>query len=161
MGMDIYGNYPGPLKGQEVQGNAIEEAFNKLQQSVGPFTEDGYKGKEWYDRFHKLDEKSRDAFMELQDMVKKYNPGEYFRANIWSWRPIHMFCETVIQHNGLSIDTDGWGENSGYGIETQEECDVLADAFNPILESLEDAISLIDADKESVITQSSKNLRSH
>lgn len=47
--------------------------------------------------------------------------GNYFRANIWSWRPIHKLCETVL-HTDLPL----WGSNGGAGFTTQEACDDLA-----------------------------------
>jgi len=47
--------------------------------------------------------------------------GEYFRANIWSWRPIHKLCETV-----LKCKLESWGCNDGAGFTTQKECDQLA-----------------------------------
>jgi len=58
------------------------------------------------------------------------NPGAYFRANCWSWRPIHAICDFAITKAELSIDTNRWGENSGYGLETQEECTMLANAIS-------------------------------
>ena len=58
------------------------------------------------------------------DVVGK-NPstpeGEYFRANVWSWRPIHALCEIVTQ----TLYPE-WSYNDGKGLTSQEECDRLA-----------------------------------
>ena len=79
--------------------------------------------------------------------MDKYNPGKYFRANIWAWRPIHMLCETIIQDKKLPLDTYGWGENSGYGLYKQEECDMLAEELEEFLFSLDDVYKDIDISK--------------
>jgi hypothetical protein len=59
--------------------------------------------------------------------------GEYFRANVWGWRPIHDLCNRAIEEAGLPFDTNGWAYNDGHGLATQEECDQLADALEAYL----------------------------
>lgn len=54
--------------------------------------------------------------------------GEYFRANIWSWRPIHALCETVLKR-----ELPGWEFNNGEGFDAQPECTELADALEKYL----------------------------
>lgn len=48
--------------------------------------------------------------------------GKYFRANVWSWRPIHHLCETVLKRK-----LPGWGFNDAAGFTDQAQCDELAD----------------------------------
>lgn len=60
--------------------------------------------------------------MDVYGLKPRSERGKYFCANVWSWRPIHMLCETV--HCG---ELPGWGYNDGAGFKTQAECDVLAD----------------------------------
>lgn len=60
--------------------------------------------------------------------------GEYFRANLWSWRPIHLLCDKVIDLYNLKISTDGWEFNDGKGLEDQEDCNILANAMENYLE---------------------------
>jgi hypothetical protein len=36
---------------------------------------------------------------------EKENPGDYFRANWWSWRPIAMVIDIVNDAKDLGIDT--------------------------------------------------------
>ena len=37
-----------------------------------------------------LSEKAQSFYWELKNDYERDNPGIYFRANIWSWRPIHL-----------------------------------------------------------------------
>jgi hypothetical protein len=55
--------------------------------------------------------------------------NSYFRANCWSWRPIHAICDFSIIASDIAIDTKGWDTNDGNGLSTQEECNELADAI--------------------------------
>ena len=71
------------------------------------------------------------------DVCGKGNPDAYFRANCWSWRPIHALCETVIANNGFQFNTEYWGSNDGRGLETQEDCNKLADALEAHLNNSE------------------------
>lgn len=54
--------------------------------------------------------------------------GEYFRANIWSWRPIHQLCELVLKRQ-----LPEWSFNDGKGFKSQKECNKLADALERYL----------------------------
>ncbi len=67
--------------------------------------------------------------MDVSGRKPKNKDGEYFRANIWSWRPIHERCEEVNSLYNLGLDMNGWSFNDGNGFTTQEECDKLADAI--------------------------------
>jgi len=71
------------------------------------------------------------------DVCGKGNPDAYFRANCWSWRPIHALCETVIHKDNLNLNTEYWGSNDGRGLETQEDCNTLADALEAHLKNTE------------------------
>ena len=59
--------------------------------------------------------------------------GYYFRANCWSWRPIHALCEITKHTHKLKFDTKGWDVNDGKGLRNQNQCDKLADALEDIL----------------------------
>ncbi len=53
--------------------------------------------------------------------------GNYFRANIWSWRPIHYVCAQVVEEEGLDISLEGWTFNEGDGIQNDKtKCELLA-----------------------------------
>ncbi len=55
--------------------------------------------------------------------------GNYFRASVWSWRPINVLCEELNQDKQLGLDLSYWGYNDGKGLNTQAECDALANAI--------------------------------
>jgi hypothetical protein len=55
--------------------------------------------------------------------------GNYFRANVWSWRPIHVLCYDLNQKYALNLDLSGWSMNDGAGLHNQADCDALADAI--------------------------------
>jgi hypothetical protein len=53
--------------------------------------------------------------------------GNYFRANCWSWRPIHALIEEINQELNCGWDLELFGSNDGAGLQTQEDCNRLAD----------------------------------
>jgi hypothetical protein len=72
--------------------------------------------------------------------------GEYFRANCWSWRPIHALIQIANnEHGGTLVDSEtieSMSYNDGAGCEDQEQCEMLADALEDLLkhpEKIEEA----------------------
>ena len=63
--------------------------------------------------------------------------GEYFRANIWSWPAILGVAKTANTVADLQLDMEGWNWNDGHGLSSQAECDVLANAMQRLLDSVE------------------------
>jgi len=82
-------------------------------------------------------EEEREQYNKDLDNWENNNPGFYFRANLWSWRPIHLVINSVITMKELDYDTSLFGENSGGGFKTQEECDNIADGIDEIINELE------------------------
>lgn len=74
-------------------------------------------------------EEEKIAYFKALDQFEEDNPGVYFRATWWSWRPIHMIADLAIKVADLPLSTEGWGENGGDGLKTQLDCDLLADAM--------------------------------
>jgi hypothetical protein len=68
--------------------------------------------------------------MDIYGRNAKTPEGEYFRANVWSWRPLHVLCETVLKQKFPS-----WGYNDGDGFETQKQCDKLANELEKYLKA--------------------------
>lgn len=100
---------------------------------------------EFPDNWDELSEKAKDYYNELDQEFHDNNPGVYFRANIWAWRPIHL---AIVQSNislelGIDEDTiDGMSYNSGHGLKTQEECNKLADALQMLIDGMgEDGVT--------------------
>ena len=88
-----------------------------------------------------LSEKAKDYYRELDEEYHDNNPGVYFRANIWSWRPMLL---AIVQANmsmnlGIDDDTiDGMSHNSGSGLKTQKECNALAFALEILADGMEE-----------------------
>jgi hypothetical protein len=82
-------------------------------------------------------DEEKDKYFKLREAWDEENPGDYFRANWWSWRPIHLLIDTVIRQKALDIDTSYYGSNDGAGPDNQEDCDALADALQEILDENE------------------------
>lgn len=79
--------------------------------------------------FENTTEEQRAAYWEYKNKWEQENPGYYFRANIWSWRPIATIILACANHYKLGLPSEfinGIDENSGAGLKTQDECNVLA-----------------------------------
>lgn len=87
---------------------------------------------QWPDNWSELSDIAKQEFFKLDDEFKELNPGDYFRSNWWGWRPIVMLSEMVNDIRGLNLDLSLWGSNDGAGLETQEDCNKLADALEEI-----------------------------
>jgi hypothetical protein len=75
------------------------------------------------------DEQERVAYITAKDKFEQENPGVYFRANVWSWRPIAeiiLDCNHVYKLGYSEEFINGVHLNNGVGLLTQEECNVLA-----------------------------------
>lgn len=59
--------------------------------------------------------------------------GNYFRASVWSWRPI----VAAMADAGFKVPED-WHFNDGAGLRSQEECDELADLMETYLKEHQD-----------------------
>lgn len=83
-------------------------------------------------------DEERDNYYTLLSEWQEKNPGDYFRASWWSWRPIVALISLASAKHNLSIDTKPYNYNDGDGLKTQKECDELADALQEILGSYRD-----------------------
>ena len=83
--------------------------------------------------------------MDIYGLNPSAEAGKYFRANVWSWRPIHQFIEDV---KGVDKETlRSMGFNDGAGLKTQDECTKLADAMQTRAAKMrEDGIEEISVD---------------
>lgn len=73
--------------------------------------------------------------MDVSGCNPKTEKGEYFRANCWSWRPIHALI-AIANEDAQVIDDKTMGymaTNDGAGLKTQADCDALADAMEKVL----------------------------
>jgi len=96
-------------------------------------------------------EDEKEIYFEATRQYEDDNPGVYFRANVWSWRPI---LDRIYQANdqfNLQIDEETlslMGSNDGAGLETQEDCNALADALETVLSSEGDILTWSSGDSK-------------
>ena len=63
------------------------------------------------------------------------NPvGKYFRANLWSWRPIHRLCVELCSDLLNKAMLSGMEFNDGAGPADQETCTQMATRFDRWME---------------------------
>jgi hypothetical protein len=85
-----------------------------------------------------LTEDEKSQYFEQERLWEEQNPGHYFGASWWSWRPIVYLIDEASNLFNLGIDTNPFHYNDGRGLETQEECNKLADALEHILNTNEE-----------------------
>jgi hypothetical protein len=78
------------------------------------------------------------------DVIGKGIDGEktYFRANVWSWRPIHSLVARLNKEKDFGFDLKYWGSNDGKGLQTNDDCRKLAQAIEEVLETAPDPVPL-------------------
>ena len=94
MGFDIYG---------------INPKVNKVPPSILSKFQDENGFNNWAE----MNETDKDVYFDAENEHQDLNPGEYFRANVWFWRPIWNFvcasCDDFLSED----DMDAGGSNSG------------------------------------------------
>ena len=91
--------------------------------------------------FQDSTEEERHEYWKKLDEWEEANPGYYFRANVWSWRPINKIINKVNVDYNLDLDTEGFGSNSGNGLKNQADCDLLANAIENYVENNENLLN--------------------
>ena len=79
-------------------------------------------------------DEERIAYFDSLREWEEENPGVYFRANCWSWRPLH---DLIYQLCGDLIDAktmDSMSLNDGAGPNTHKVCTEMASRFEGWLE---------------------------
>ena len=92
------------------------------------------------DNYDELSDKEQRAYWDERDEFLENNPGFYFRANVWGWRPIAELCILAIEDSGLNFGDISWHYNDGDGLKTQEDCHLLANAIEYMLEEEENIV---------------------
>lgn len=71
-----------------------------------------------------LPDEEKDAYFDAREKWSNENPGDYFRANVWSWRPIMEAMWESGACNELSDkDWERMQWNDGAGAPDQATCD--------------------------------------
>ena len=102
MGFDVYGMNP--------KNNTIDE--NEFSVYLA------YNNMSFDDKWKALDkdEKLKKLYFEQMDGYENVNPGNYFRNNVWWWRPLwHYVCQTCDDIL-TEEDMEGGCSNSGHEI---------------------------------------------
>lgn len=75
----------------------------------------------------------RELYFQESQQFQSENPGVYFRANVWSWRPMAEVILICAEEYGTTLPPELIEEihtNSGAGLKTQDECDILANMLD-------------------------------
>ena len=81
--------------------------------------------------------------MDVYGRKPKNETGEYFRANVWSWRPIYWLCYTAISRHEEETGYDdlipdktfrGMEYNDGYGLRSDRKCNLLSDYLQDVVD---------------------------
>ena len=90
MGFDLYGMNPTINK-------KYPPKYNKILKKYG---KDGMIN--WK---KDIPEKVKDEYFELKDKYQEDNPGDYFRNNVWWWRPLWQFvcasCDDILTEKDM------------------------------------------------------------
>ena len=91
MGFDLTGLNPTVNK-------VYPKRYNDIMNKYG---KDG-----WLDWSMKIPENVKDEYFELKDQYQTDNPGDYFRNNVWWWRPLWEFvcnsCNDFLTEGDIS-----------------------------------------------------------
>ena len=98
MGFDLNGLNP-------IINIKYSEEYNDIMNKYG---KDG-----WLDWSMDIPKETKDRYFELKDQFQEDNPGEYFRNNVWWWRPLWNFVCYTCDDFLTQEDMDKGGSNSG------------------------------------------------
>lgn len=102
MGFDIYGMNP-----------QINEdyppRFDEIMKKYGD-------GSGWLDWSKDIPEEIKNEYYAIQEKHQESNPGEYFRNNVWGWRPLWGFVCEVCHDILTDKDVEGGCYNDGHEI---------------------------------------------
>jgi len=65
-------------------------------------------------KWNEVPQEKQKAYWDAQDEDRLNNPGQYFRSNVWYWRPIWKFVCEVCNDVLTEEDYKGGHTNSGY-----------------------------------------------
>ena len=102
MGFDLYGMSPTVNKEYPTR-------YNEIMKEYG--SDDG-----WIDWSKNIPDDVKKEYFKLKDEYEVNNPGDYFRNNVWWWRPLWHFvcasCDDILTEKDIS----GGSYNDGHRI---------------------------------------------
>ena len=119
MGFDLYGINPTVNKEYPPRYNQIMKEYGK----------DG-----WIDWTKNVPEDVKEEYFELKNQFEEDNPGDYFRNNVWWWRPlwqcIGSSCDDILSED----DITGGYFNDGHTI-SKEQAVAIAERMKSLIEN--------------------------
>ena len=95
MGYDVYG-------------------LNPIQNQPGPPILLEFTDKNGWTQWDKMTDDDKKQYFTAQDKHREDNPGEYYRANVWYWRPVWNFvcaaCEDFLSDNDMEAGYSNSGD---------------------------------------------------
>jgi hypothetical protein len=84
--------------------------------------------------FRSSTDEQKEEYWNAYEKWENEIPGTYFHSNIWGWGTILTLVDIANDKYKLKMDMSYWdSNNSGRGLQTQEQCDHLADALELML----------------------------
>ena len=102
MGFDLYGMNPTVNK-------KYPPRYDEIMKEYG--TGDG-----WIDWSKNVPDKVKEEYFDLKGKYEIDNPGDYFRNNVWGWRPLWSFVAHHCSNILTEKDVSGGSYNSGHKI---------------------------------------------
>ena len=86
--------------------------------------------------------------MDVYGLKPRKPEGEYFRASVWSWRPLIGFMKL----SGADVPDD-WHFNNGGGLQEDKDCLALAEKIRTYLEQCDESDFELPAPKHMHVNQ--------
>ena len=100
--------------------------LNPKRNTAKPEVLTEYKTDEGWTDFVKLEEQGlKDKYFKEDDKWNDENPGEYFRNNVWWWRPLWAFVSVVCNDILTEEDKERGEYNDGHEI-SESKANVIA-----------------------------------
>ena len=101
--------------------------LNPKRNTAKPEVLTEYKDNEGWTDFVKLEEQGlKDKYFKAKDEWEDDNPGEYFRNNVWWWRPLWAFISVVCDDILTEEDVERGEYNDGHEI-NEEKAKVISE----------------------------------
>lgn len=84
--------------------------------------------------FKDLTDEERQHYFDETEKYESDNPGVYFRANVWRWRPLWQYACDLMHDAFTQEDVAGGSVNSGYAI-TSDKASVLSERMEMAIEA--------------------------